>query len=98
MKADELLVWRAKLGFDPVRINRAGRCLQDWKAMLAAEKHWLRLHQSSIEQGKQVAKEQEEAERKESEAEELREAAAKEADRKRRKSRFMGSFSGLKWL
>lgn len=96
--ADECVVKRMEHGFEPVRINRAGRCLVEWNEKLKAEKLWLWRYEQAVEEGKRIAREQEEADRKDREAEELREAAAKEADRERRKTRFMGSFNDLKWL
>jgi hypothetical protein len=90
-----LLLKRVEHGFEPVRIHRTGRCLQDWKVMLEAEKHWLRVYESAIEQAKQLAREQEEAEREEREMEELLRAEAEEAEKERKKARFMGSFKKL---
>lgn len=88
--ADELMVKRAEHGSGYVRINRAGRCLVDWTDALKAERNWLQLYERAVEQGKQIAKEQEDLERKEKEAE-------KEAEKERKKARFMGSFGKIAW-
>jgi hypothetical protein len=96
--ADELMLKRVHHGFNYLRINRAGRCLVDWMDALIFEQNWLALYEQVIEDSKRLEREQQEAERKEREAEELRRAAAEEADRERRKSRFMGSFGNIQWI
>jgi hypothetical protein len=65
---------------------------------LIKEQNCLALYEQAIEESKHLEREQEEAERKEREAEEQRRVAAEEADRERRKSRILGSFSKIKWI
>ena len=55
--ADELLAKRLEHGFEPVRINRAGRCLVDWNEKLKEEKVWLSRYGLAVEDGKRVARE-----------------------------------------
>lgn len=86
-EADELVLERSQHGFAPVRINRAGRCLTDWNVKIKEEKAWLHNYKLAVEEGKRVAREQEEAEEKE-----------REAERERRKAHFVSSFGSLKWL
>ena len=95
--ADDLMVKRVELGFGYVRIDRAGRCLAVWADALRAEMSWQQAYERAIEQGKRVAEEQKEAERQEREAAELRRAAVEEAEKERKKARFMGSFGKLQW-
>lgn len=110
--ASELLMKRAGYGMEPVRINRAGRCLTVWKEELREEKEWLDEYPLMSEEDKRFSREADERlrrEQKEQEAEELRRAAAEEeerkkreameeADKERRKAKFMASFGGLKWF
>lgn len=85
--AEELLAKRVEHGFEPVRINRAGRCLVDWNVKLKEEKIWLYRYGLAAEDGKRVAREQREAEdeerreREERENAEVRRLVIEEAER-----------------
>ena len=77
----------------------------DWNDAIKAEREWLRVFEESDEANQRLIREQVEAERKEfaeRREEELKRAvereAEEEADRERRKSRFMGSFDKIKWI
>ena len=74
-EADELGAKRAEHGFEPVRINRAGRCLVDWNEKLKAEKAWLYHPSLAVEDGERVAREQKLAEEQERKEREERENA-----------------------
>lgn len=110
--ASELLMKRAGYGMEPVRINRAGRCLTVWREELREEKEWLDEYPLMSEEDKRFSREADarlRREEKEREAEKLRRAAAEEeerkkreaveeADRERRKAQFTASFGNLKWF
>ena len=110
--ASELLMKRAGYGMEPVRINRAGRCLTVWKEELREEKEWLDEYPLMSEEDQRFSREADarlRREQREREAEEQRRAAAEEeerkkreaveeADRERRKAQFTASFGGLKWF
>jgi predicted metal-dependent phosphoesterase TrpH len=95
--ADKLSAIRAAHGFANARINRAG-CLENWTDQLRAEENWLRASKADLAEREHLAREQVEKERSQREAEQLRLAAEEEADAEKKKARFLGSFSRLKWL
>lgn len=85
----EFAAKRAGHGLEPVRIVRAGRCLEDWADELKEERAWLRDYALMSEEDKRLAREAEEAERREQrerEAEELKRSAAEEEERKKREA------------
>lgn len=100
-RADELCAKRLEYGLRYKHIWRSGRCLMDWNDLLRAEREWLHAFEEADEDGKRLLGEEVEAEHEElmeQNRQARKRAVEREAEEERRKSRFMGSWSKIKWI